>query len=100
MSDILNNDWYAMCDGQILKQVGIFVKYHRLEQNKTQSMLAKEAGISRSTLSLLERGEIVTVDTLIRVLRVLRKLFVIDGFIVSPQISPILIAKAQKIKKL
>jgi DNA-binding Xre family transcriptional regulator len=50
--------------------------------------LSHEAGISRSTLSLLERGETVTLATLLQVLRVLDQLQMMDAFVVEPRISP------------
>ncbi len=99
MNEILDNNWYAMSDDRILKQIGLFVKYYRMEQNKTQTIFAKDAGISRSTLSLLERGETVTVATLIRVLRVLGQLQIVDGFIIPVQQSPLLLAKEEKKKR-
>lgn len=96
MNHIIDDNWYAMNDDRILKQIGTFVKFHRMELNRTQTMLAKDAGISRSTLSLLERGETVTVATLIRVLRVLGQLQIINGFIIPTQRSPILLAEAER----
>jgi transcriptional regulator with XRE-family HTH domain len=99
MNDISYNNWSSMSDDIIIRQIGEFIKYHRMEQNKTQTMLAKDAGISRSTLSLLERGETVTVATLIQVLRVLDQLKVIDGFRIEHRQSPLLLAKADRKKK-
>jgi transcriptional regulator with XRE-family HTH domain len=99
MNDILYKEWNSMSDDGIARQIGEFVRHHRMEQNKTQDILAKEAGISRSTLSLLERGETVTVATLIRVLRILDLLKVFDGFTITPQQSPLLLAKAEKKKR-
>lgn len=95
----MNNNWNAMSDINIARQVGKFVKHHRMQQNKTQEMLAKAAGISRSTLSLLERGETVTVATLIQVLRVLDCLSVFDNFTIVQQISPLELAHAEKAKR-
>ena len=99
MNDISHKDWNAMSDDNILRQIGKFVRHHRIEQNKTQENLAIDAGISRSTLSLLERGEIVTVATLIQVLRVLDQLHIIDGFTIVNQQSPLLLARSQKKKR-
>ena len=99
MNDISDNNFRAMSDDYIARQIGEFVKHHRMEQNKTQFMLAKEAGISRSTLSLLERGGVVTVATLIQVLRVLDKLQIFDGFTIIYQQSPLLLAKAEMNKR-
>lgn len=88
-----------MSDQSLASQIGAFVKYHRLEQNKTQEELSYAAGISRSTLSLLERGEAVTLATLIQVLRVLDQLQTMDVFEVNEPISPLAIAKAEKEKR-
>ncbi len=70
-----------------------------MDQNKTQDELATEAGISRSTLSLLERGEPVTLSTLIQVLRVLDKLHVMSAFTVNETISPLALIRIQKDKR-
>jgi len=88
-----------MSDQALAAQIGAFVKHHRLEQNKTQDVLSHEAGISRSTLSLLERGETVTLATLIRVLRVLDQLQVMNAFEVEKYISPLALAKAEQGKR-
>ena len=92
-------NWIAMSDKVLMKHIGNFVKHHRLEQNKTQDTLATEAGISRSTLSLLERGESVTLLTLIQVLRMLDQLQVMDAFRIEKQISPILLARMEQKKR-
>lgn len=99
MTDTSFSDWTAMSDKALAGQIGAFVRYHRLEQNKTQNTLAHEAGISRSTLSLLERGETVTLATLLQVLRVLDRLQVMNAFVVEERISPLMLAKIQKEKR-
>jgi transcriptional regulator with XRE-family HTH domain len=99
MTDISYNKWIPMSDDALTKQVGVFIKHHRLEQNKTQEFVAEAAGISRSTLSLLEKGEAVTLPTLIQVLRVLDQLHVMDAFGVKQSISPLALAKAEKEKR-
>jgi len=88
-----------MSDKALSVHIGLFINHHRMEQNKTQEALAKAAGISRSTLSLLERGETVTLATLIQVLRVLDKLYVMDVFSVQQEISPLMLAKMEKNKR-
>lgn len=99
MTDISYKNWNSMSDNAIVKQIGDFVKHHRMEQNKTQAILANAAGISRSTLSLLERGETVTLATLIQVLRVLDVLHILDAFGVHQTISPLALAKIEKDKR-
>lgn len=88
-----------MSDKAVSATIGNFIKHHRLNQNKTQNVVSVEAGISRSTLSLLERGEKVTLSSLIQVLRVLDLLHVMDIFQISNEISPTEYAKLQKNKR-
>jgi len=99
MNDIQHIKWQSMSDDALAKQVGLFLKNHRLEQNKTQEMVATAAGISRSTLSLLEKGESVTLATLIQVLRVLDQLQVMEVFEIQESVSPLALAKAEKEKR-
>ncbi|MCG8374552.1 MAG: helix-turn-helix domain-containing protein [Balneolales bacterium] len=88
-----------MSDKALIKTIGAFIQYHRLNQNRSQSEVANAAGISRSTLSLLERGEKVSLSSLIQVLRVLDLLYIMDVFHVRDEISPIEYAKLQKNKR-
>ena len=96
MSDISYIDKAAMTDDVLVAIVGKFIKHHRILQQKTQSAVAEAADISRSTLSLLERGENVSLSTLIQVLRVLDLLYILDVFDVHDEISPIAYAKMKK----
>ena len=99
MTSIPYNNWVARSDKALTGQIGNFIKHHRLQQNKTQEEVACAAGISRSTLSLLERGESVTVPTLIQVLRVLDQLQIMNAFFIEKQISPIMLAKMEEKKR-
>lgn len=99
MTDQSYKNWNSMSDNALVQQIGAFVKHHRMEQNKTQEVLANAAGISRSTLSLLERGETVTLATLIQVLRVLDVLHIMDAFELQQAISPLALAKIEKDKR-
>ncbi|MCP4551110.1 MAG: helix-turn-helix transcriptional regulator, partial [Bacteroidetes bacterium] len=76
-----------------------FIKHHRITQNKTQQEIADNAGINRTTLSSLENGGIVTISTLIQVLRVLDLLYIMEVFEVKEQISPIELAKLEQRKR-
>lgn len=99
MNDKSYIDWKSSSDIALSKVIGAFINHHRLRQNKTQDGVARDAGISRSTLSLLEKGETVTVTTLLRVLRVLDVLHIMDAFKIEQQISPIELAKLDKQKR-
>lgn len=99
MNDKSYSNWAAMSDKALLENIGEFIQHHRLNQNKSQSEVAKAANISRSTLSLLERGENVSLSSLIQILRVLDLLHIMSGFKVSNEISPIEYARLQKDKR-
>lgn len=99
MTDISYKNWRAMSDRALLEHIGRFVKEKRLELNKSQAILANDAGISRSTLSLLENGETVTLQTLIQVLRTLDQLQVLDIFTIQFVMSPLELAKMELKKR-
>lgn len=99
MNDNSYTTWNKISNKSLLELIGNFIKTHRLNQNKSQNLVANAAGISRSTLSLLERGEKVRIDSLIQTLRVLDLLYVMDVFKIQNQISPIAYAKLQKNKR-
>lgn len=96
MNDQSYTKWDAMSDKSLTEAIGRFIQSHRLNQNKSQDQVATDAGISRSTLSLLERGEKYRIDSLIQVLRVLNLLYIMDIFKVQEQISPLEYAKMKK----
>lgn len=99
MNDNSYINWLSMTDKALFETIGDFIKQHRLNQNKSQSKISVDAGISRSTLSLLERGEKISLGSLIKVLRVLDLLYIMDVFKVDKEISPIEYAKLQKNKR-
>ena len=99
MTIISDINWSSLSDRRICELIGIYIKYNRLEQNKTQTETAHSAGISRSTLSLLERGQPVTLNTVIQVLRVLDLLPVLTPFRTDTQISPMVLAKIDRAKR-
>ncbi|MGV8947113.1 MAG: helix-turn-helix domain-containing protein [Lutibacter sp.] len=97
MMENTNIDWAAMMDSSIVAIIGKYIKEQRLLQNKTQSILATEAGVNRWTISQIENGEAITLLSLIQILRALNLLHVLDIFKIEQQISPIQLAKlAQK----
>ncbi|MCL3779943.1 XRE family transcriptional regulator [Prolixibacteraceae bacterium JC049] len=96
MTDKSYNNWSSMTDKSLIEVIGKFVQHHRLKQNRSQTNVANAAGISRSTLSLLERGEKINLSSLLQVLRVLDLLYVLDAFKVTQEISPVQYAKIQK----
>jgi transcriptional regulator with XRE-family HTH domain len=92
-------NWNAMSDQALAEFIGQFIRGKRMEQNITQAQLAKDAGISRSTLVLLEKGETASLGTLLQVLRMLNQLHVLAAFEITPVISPMLLAKEEMKKR-
>jgi transcriptional regulator with XRE-family HTH domain len=86
-------------DRALAGRIGSFIRQQRLGRLETQEQVASRANISRSTLSLLERGETVTVATLIQVLRVLDQLQVLDSFTAGDTVSPLALLRAEKRKR-
>jgi transcriptional regulator with XRE-family HTH domain len=83
-------------DGTYLANIGDFVLNLRQSKEMTQLELAALAGVHRSTLMNLESGLSCGLDTLIRVLRVLGALWVLDGFSYRPGPTPTEITKQVK----
>jgi putative transcriptional regulator len=83
----------------IRQELGKRLKAERLNQNITQSALAKRAGISRRTLVGAENGEPFTIDTMLSILRELNRLAQIDLFLPEPEISPVQLAKLKGKKR-
>ena len=77
-----------LSDTIILNRIGNHLKTVRLRQNITQQSLADAAGVSLSTLKKIEKGEIGSFDSLLRVLRTLGKLDVLQPLVDEEQLSP------------
>jgi len=99
MDDKAYKNWASYSDLSLLETIGRFVKHNRLLQNRSQSEVANSAAISRSTLSQMERGKKVTLNSLIQVLRVLDLLYIMNIFEVKDEISPIEYAKLRKAQR-
>ncbi|MBI4649173.1 MAG: helix-turn-helix transcriptional regulator [Bacteroidia bacterium] len=100
MTDNSDKYWIALSDKAMMETIGVFIKHHRLQQNKTQSQLAKEAGIVRSTLSLFEKGENSSMLVFIQILRALNLLHMLQEFQIKQQISPLQLAKLEQSKRI
>lgn len=88
-----------MSDSAIVSQIGAFIKNERLNSNRTQAQLAKEAGINKWTLGQIENGEAITLLSLIQILRALGVLPLLDIFSIKQEISPIELAKKAQQKR-
>jgi len=82
-------DWYSMTNARIEAIVGEKLKNLRLEYNITQNELAKKTGLSRVSISKIERGMGVNLSSLIEIMRGLRVLENIEHLIPEQEVSPI-----------
>ena len=87
-----------MSDKALAEHLGKFIKDVRVQAQYSQQALANEAGISRTTLNALEKGESVTTTTLIQVLRILQQLHLLGHFTYEEPISPMLLAERELMK--
>ena len=91
-----NIDYSSMSDDRLAQLLGEFIKHHRINKNISQEELAIAAGLSRPTISLMERGKSMNLNSIIRVLRVLDLLYLFDAIKITQTISPIEMLKLQE----
>jgi len=100
MTDISYINWQAASDTALVRTLGNFVRHHRVQQNKSQGQLAREAGIVRSTLSLFERGKNTSLLVFIQLLRALKLLQLLKEFEIREEMSPLQLAKLEQSKRI
>jgi putative transcriptional regulator len=64
------HDFKTASPQQSIRELGQQLEQLRLSKNLSQSAVATEAGVSRRTITRMEAGETVSLDTFIRVLKV------------------------------
>ena len=88
-----------MSDKVLLGNIGKKVREWRLEANISQAALAENAQVSLSTVAALESGKNISMNGLVRILRMLGKLDALLPFLEEKQISPIEYERLQARKK-
>jgi transcriptional regulator with XRE-family HTH domain len=79
----------SLSDSSIVTEICNGIKQMRLSENISQEELAKRSGLNRVTISRMESGRVVSLLTLVQVLRALDKLEILNIFIKEPEISPL-----------
>ena len=64
------HDFQTASPQQSIQTLGHQLEQLRLSKNLSQSAVAAEAGVSRRTITRMEAGETVSLDTFVRVLKV------------------------------
>ena len=79
---------YMLTDAAIFGKIGEHLRQARLKQNITQQSLAEAAVVSLSSIKKIEKGVISSFDALVRVMRILGKLDVLQPLVEEEQMSP------------
>jgi transcriptional regulator with XRE-family HTH domain len=87
---------HATSNLALLRTLGQRVAQHRLQQGLSQAEVAERSGTSLRTITRLEAGQSVQLDTLLSVLRVLRLMDGLDELVPQPRVSPLALAREQK----
>jgi transcriptional regulator with XRE-family HTH domain len=84
-----------LTDGAALQEIGARLERRRIDAELTQAELAEEAGISKRTVERIEAGRSTDFLMLLRVLRSLRLLEVLDTLLPDVSQSPLTLLKSQ-----
>jgi transcriptional regulator with XRE-family HTH domain len=74
---------------EIEAEIGRRLESIRLAENISQSSLADEAGVSRRTITRLENGGGISVETLIRIMRALGIANRLEALLPDPSLRPV-----------
>ncbi|MGI9289523.1 MAG: helix-turn-helix domain-containing protein [Pseudomonadales bacterium] len=84
-----NNNFMIAPPEKVERALGQRLEKLRLSKNMNQTTLANEAGVSRRTITRLENGEGVSLDTLIRVMKALGVVDRLETLLPDPTVRPI-----------
>lgn len=86
-------EFTGLSDRAIMRELGHRLKRRRLQKNLSQEMVAERAGISRSTVALVEKGAPTGLQTFLQIVRAIGVLDELEPFLQEDGISPIALAK-------
>ena len=88
-----------MTDREVLVEIGGRIRQKRLNQNKTHNELVDLTGLSRVTISKIEKGETGSFINIVLILRALNSIDQLDLFLPSPLVDPATMAKLDSHKR-
>jgi len=86
-------DWNSLSNADVVSEIGIRLKKERINKKLTQRQLAGKAGIRLFTVKKKKKGNSVSVNMLVAVMRVLRLLSNLELLLPEQQISPVALLK-------
>ena len=90
---IISND---LNDFQVLSEIAEWLRNARLQKEYTQAELAELSGVSKGTVENLEKGESIQLSNLIKILRALGYMDLLNNLITSEQDYDVLCEKHPK----
>ena len=84
-----NTDFTLASPEAIETALGRELQALRLARNVSQASLAGEAGVSRRTITRMENGEGISLDTLIRVMQALGVADRLESLLPDPAVRPV-----------
>ena len=93
----INNNSYASASDNILVGMIGTTSTQRVAQDLTQDQVAEKSGINRSTIAKLENGRAATMLTIVKVLRAIDRLDVLQPIFDKPQPTPYVLMEQQAI---
>ena len=91
-------DWQNSSHEQIYNRIGEQIKQMRKVYGYSQEQLAEETGLGRTTIIRIEKGAVITLDSIIRIFSVFSILDRFDSFFIAPELSPMQILLKSKKK--
>lgn len=86
---------YFMTNEALMQYVGRQMRQMRINTRLSQQQLADRAGVSRSTITQVENGKGMKMESIVAMLRVLNKLEILNNFETNALVSPLLIAQQE-----
>ena len=84
---------------ELQEELGRRLRANRISRNLSQSDLAGKAGVSLKTLKNLEHGNGSSVETLLRTLKGLDAVQVLEQIAPVPTVSPLALLKRTKVRQ-
>lgn len=84
-----NSDFSTYSSEMIIEALFDRLEEIRLSRNISQADLAREAGVSRSTITRLARGENISMDSFVRIMQALDLTDNLAALLPNPKVRPV-----------
>lgn len=85
-----------LSDDAIVAEIGRRLALHREGLNLTQGELAERAGVARSTVQRIERGDSIQLSSLVKLLRAVGRVDALDAVLAAEHRSPVAELRRQR----